>query len=197
MREKEISEQLMILYEGESVKDVYAIQIKIVNSGNLPIQVKDYVQPISVKFGANSKVLVSEVSDCKPSELEISLTNTGAQTTIQSVLLNQSDSFTVRALVSDYTLDDEIKVMGRITGVRKIKTLRDPLRIFVIIAIICLAVAILCVIVGSSLSAQRSIPPPPTIERIIIAIMSVSFFSAAFAVGRLMRIRMDRRIIGR
>jgi hypothetical protein len=76
----------------------------------------------------NSEILVSEVVETRPRNLDVSLEIDKERVKIMPVLLNQGDSITLKVLVnapSELHFGKNIAVEGRIVGVRNIKK-TDP-----------------------------------------------------------------------
>src|SRR5687768_16396602 len=53
---------VQILHKGKVVPNVQLVEMRIKNSGNLPIKPEDYIEPLRVQL-PNSKILSSEVRD--------------------------------------------------------------------------------------------------------------------------------------
>src|SRR3989304_7118459 len=57
-----------IRYKGKAIPKVRLVEIRIKNSGSLPIKPEDYIQPLSLRL-PNSNILSSEVSDVHSLEI--------------------------------------------------------------------------------------------------------------------------------
>ena len=115
----ELERNLEIRYGGHEVKDVHLINLKFYNSGNVPIKSEDFERCISIDFGGESRVLSSEVMDTNPQSLEIEYDTSKSTIKLDPVLINSKDSFSIKALVSDY--QNELDVDARIVGVSSIR----------------------------------------------------------------------------
>ncbi|MCS3703727.1 hypothetical protein [Salinibacter ruber] len=115
----ELGRKLEINYGGYEVKNVHLINLRIYNSGTVPIESGDFERCISIDFGGRSRVLSSEIKDTNPKNLEIEYDTNEDTITFDPVLLNSEDSFSVKALVSDY--QSELDVDARIVGVSSIQ----------------------------------------------------------------------------
>jgi len=112
---------IQIHYKGKEVQKVWLVEIRIKNSGSLPIKPEDYIEPSSLRL-PNSKILSSEVSDAHSlgAYIETKLSNQ-SKIVLSKTLLNPTDFFDVKILLADGAAD--LSVVGRIVGVRKIQNL--------------------------------------------------------------------------
>lgn len=117
-REESIAGKLEILFEQKPVKDVQLIEVKLVNSGSLPITAADYEQPVVLLLG-DARVLAYEVTKTTPKTLKASFTLRDEGLSLTPLLLNTGDSVSIRLLVAGY--DSAISVDGRIVGVSTIR----------------------------------------------------------------------------
>jgi hypothetical protein len=106
---------------GKVVPQVRLVEIRIKNSGSLPIKPEDYIEPLSVRL-PNSEILSSEVRDAQSlgASIETKLSN-GSELVLSKTLLNPTDFFDVKMLLAD--VDADFSVAGRIVGVSKIRNL--------------------------------------------------------------------------
>ena len=112
---------IQIRYKGKVVPKVRLVEIRIKNSGSLPIKPGDYIEPLSVRL-PNSKILSSEVRDAHSvgASIEKKLSNR-SEIVLSKTLLNPTDFFDVKILLADGAAD--LSVGGRIVGVSKIQNL--------------------------------------------------------------------------
>ena len=62
MQEQLLGDKIQIIYEGNSVSDVLFVFLKFVNSGNQPIDVKDFnQQPLDIVFDDEAQILSAEI----------------------------------------------------------------------------------------------------------------------------------------
>lgn len=115
---EEIGKDVQILYKGKLVQQVYLIEVRIINSGNTPIEEDHYTHPISLSFGEEAQILTAEVAEKRPSSLRASVVIEGKKIVLLPTLLNEKDSVKLRALVNGF---DKINVDGRIVGVKTIE----------------------------------------------------------------------------
>jgi hypothetical protein len=93
---------LELVFRGGVVKNSRLFITEISNSGNVPIQPTDYEAPISINFGEGPQVLSAAITRRLPANLSVGVEFSHAKVTFSASLLNSGDSFTTRALISNY-----------------------------------------------------------------------------------------------
>lgn len=136
----EIKGQLEILYKGKPVQQVHLVLVRIINSGNTPILSTDYKLPISLNFGEEANILTSAVVKADPRNVQAALRVEGRNAVLVPTLLNTGDSVTLKMLVTKF---EEVKVDGRIVGVKKIKESKKGPRFFLLYIIFAILVQFL------------------------------------------------------
>jgi len=116
---EEIKTKLQILFEGKPVQQVYLGMVRVFNSGNMPIEVKDYDCPITLCFGEGAQILTAEIVKTDPNNLRPSINVKNNEIVISPILLNRGDFLTLKILAT--TSCDQMVVNGRIVGVKEIK----------------------------------------------------------------------------
>lgn len=119
--EDDVPERLHVTYDGEIVKDVYLIMIKIKNSGRLPIRSSDFESPICISFGESTSILSAEIAETEPEGLAVTTRIKDQVIEIPPSLINNGDSFTIKIIASGYSGDEDISVSGRIAGIKEIE----------------------------------------------------------------------------
>ncbi|HET9590274.1 MAG TPA: hypothetical protein VFO91_15920 [Anaerolineales bacterium] len=114
---------LRILYNGKRIPQARLVEIRIKNTGSLPIEPKDYVEPLSVRL-RDSKILSGEVKDPHsagaPLEPEVF---DPSRVVVGRTPLNPKEFVDVKMLVTDG--DADLSVSGKITGVKRIENRTD------------------------------------------------------------------------
>ena len=120
--EEEHEGKLQVLYDGEEVKDVRIIVLKLRNSGNTSIKPSDHIDCIKIKTGENSKILSVDVPSVEPEGLraEIKISEARDHIRLEPLLLNPKDSITIKLVVSNLK---KTKITCRIAGVQSIQQL--------------------------------------------------------------------------
>jgi len=119
--EEEVKGKLQISFEGKPVEKVQLVLVRIANSGNVPIEAKDYERQINFSFGESAQVLAAEVAEVEPRSLEVPPNVEGKKVVLPRILMNKGDSFTVKMLVNGYK---GLDVDGRIAGIKEIVNAR-------------------------------------------------------------------------
>jgi hypothetical protein len=110
-----------IHHKGKVVPKARLIEIRIKNSGNLPIKPEDYIEPLKLRL-PNSEILSSEVRDDQSLGAYIETKSSDrSEIVLSKTLLNPTDFFDAKILLADG--GGELSVSGRIVGVSKIRNL--------------------------------------------------------------------------
>ena len=115
---KEVEDKIKILFEGDSVKNVHLILLKISNNGNVSILPSEFLKNITISFDNSTRILSAEISEKKPHSIEAILTIDGTELIISPSLWNSGDTITIKSLVSEF--NEKIHVSGRIVGIKDI-----------------------------------------------------------------------------
>lgn len=114
--------QLEIKYNGEEVSELYVIEIKLVNNGNIAIKAEDIASNIAISV-EEGKVLSSEVTYVKPKDLVVKIESVETNKVILApTLINAGDEFVIKLLVDD--MFGEVQVGARIADVRSIERIK-------------------------------------------------------------------------
>lgn len=116
--EAEMQGKVKILYNDEEVNSVHLLTLKFTNFGNQSITSSDYERHLSVVFDSNSKILTHDIIDQEPNNLGVTSEVDFNKISLNKVLMNSKDSFSLKTLISNY--DGLPTVDGRITGVKSI-----------------------------------------------------------------------------
>ncbi len=122
---QEVKSKVRVQFDGRIIEDAYQLILKIWNSGDTFafIRPDEFTIPITFNF-SNAEILGSpEIIDTVPTELQerVSLIcdAKNQNVTLEPLLLNSKDSIKWRVLLTGFKGD--IKVEGRIAGIKKIK----------------------------------------------------------------------------
>jgi hypothetical protein len=116
---------VQVLYDGKPVSNVYLVRIGFWNSGNLPIEARDYEQPVCIKVGAKSRILSAEITKTEPPlDHVFTVVDDGLTASLSTKLLNKGDRLTFEFLIADYSGD--LTVDCRISGVDRLRDESDP-----------------------------------------------------------------------
>lgn len=179
-----VAEAIQILYNGQPIKDVQQVVIRIWNSGNIAIRPDDYatvdgiVKSIEVSF--SGQMLAYDVIDTAPAMDRQKLLlggGTGPERSsmqFRPMLLNSKDSITVQALLTNYT--GKVAVSARIADVSTIRAVtRGQLsRGMAVFAVVSSVIGVLLILAGQAL--------PVAIEWLVFGLAGVFFGMALAAV---------------
>lgn len=144
-----------IFFEDKEIKEnVYLVLLKIINSGNVPIEEKDFNKDITIQT-TNSKVLIAEVKETTPKNLNVDINNIGAGlVAISPLLLNSKEEMIIKLLIKSSEENpfnkDDLKVESRIVGISEITKVKKSkskdfllMSITVILSIVSLSLSFL------------------------------------------------------
>jgi hypothetical protein len=116
---EEMKKELEITYKGKKIEDAQLVLIEVSNTGDVPIEEKDYKNPISFDFGEKAQILMAEVTKTDPKDLHASVNIDRNFVILTPLLTNAGDSLTLKIMVSG--LGEVIKTSSRIVGVKQLK----------------------------------------------------------------------------
>jgi len=149
--EEAIQGRVKILFDGQPVGNVQLVEVKIKNSGNVPVLRTDYERPISLHFGDGSTILSAEVSERDPDNLGASVRADEGRVNLNPVLLNAGDWATIKVLVSQVT--KHVQIDGRVIGVRRLLDERGHVSWLDAMVFICMGLWLLGTLSGAILTA--------------------------------------------
>lgn len=127
--EESITRDIQILFKSKEVKDPHLVVVQIGNTGNKPIDTKDFSTPLNLNFGDEASVIDYEIikEETKPPNLYTEALKAtsiqGNKISISPILMNAEDRLAIKALVAIF---QGLTVEGRILGIKKIRE-RDTL----------------------------------------------------------------------
>ncbi|MCT4477072.1 hypothetical protein N0U24_07835 [Peribacillus frigoritolerans] len=126
----ELGKKLKIFFDDREIKEnVLLVLLRIVNTGNVPIEEDDFKKDITIETN-NSKILIAEVKETTPKNLYVDIRNdrTG-YAAISPLLLNSKEEIIIKLLIkaSDKIpfSKDELIVASRIVGVSEITKVKQ------------------------------------------------------------------------
>jgi hypothetical protein len=121
---EEAKGKIKVLFGTKPVNNARLVILKVWNSENTPILPNEYIDPIRVKFGDNVEVLDAEVLEAVPSDIKdkakASLKLDKDSVVLEPLLLNSKDSITLKFLLAQTPLTEEVQLSARIVGVNQI-----------------------------------------------------------------------------
>lgn len=118
---RKVRGKIKVFYDDKEIENLYLVVLEIINNGNFEIRTSDFEeQPITINFPKSNLVSV-EVSKTSPKSLKPAISYEPTQVTIQPLLLNKKDSFTLELIFSKYGQMAEFN--ARIVGIKDIEDL--------------------------------------------------------------------------
>lgn len=144
-------DRIRIYYDDEQIEQAQLVEVRISNSGNVPILASEFEQPLSLRFGDRAAPLTAEVSSSAPAELGAEVFIQEHAVTLRPLLLNPGDELTLKIFVRN--LMGRVVCQSRIVGVSHLtdagrEVQRSPLAQFMAEPIIASLIAILTTIVA-------------------------------------------------
>lgn len=115
---EELHGRLSVQVDGVAVRNIDVMFIEFQNSGNRPIARTDFDVPVSIAFKPPVRIISAVIDTESPKNLGVNLGVEEQQVTITPMLLNPSDGFTLKLLLSSDSL--KYAISGRIVGVKQI-----------------------------------------------------------------------------
>lgn len=119
----EVSGKLQILFQGETVKNVHLLVIKLINMGNVPIVSADYEREVKLEFKDSEKILSAEIAETTPDNLSGEIFLNDKNIMLKPILLNPKDAIVIKILISGF--QGTVHLDGRIIGVKSIGIVTD------------------------------------------------------------------------
>lgn len=118
-------DRLQILYDGEPVRVIEALVVKLANTGNVPIRPDDYEEGLAIVFGAGTRVLAARLWHSHPYDIPALplLPEAANRIQFEPLLLNPYDWFSITVVLGDFGGGPEVS--ARIAGVREIKMVEE------------------------------------------------------------------------
>jgi hypothetical protein len=177
---------LEVTFNGSAVAEPYLCTFKITNTGRVPIVEREFSRSISVNFSPCShpnhshtqpSVLAYDLLEQSPKNLAPRITLLMGRLSIDPMLLNPSETFSVRVLLDHCFDHDKLDIDSRIVGISEVKPPPEPRvgpvqwRLLALLLLGIYAVVIVDFYTASSL----------TIAVPIIAVLVTAAYAAAIA----------------
>lgn len=115
---EELQGRLSVQVDGITVRNIDVMFLEVQNSGNHPISRTDFDVPFAIAFESPARIISAVVDAEEPENLGVSLDVKEKKVTLQPILLNPGDKFTLKLLLSSDS--KKFVVLGRVVGVREI-----------------------------------------------------------------------------
>jgi TRAP-type C4-dicarboxylate transport system permease small subunit len=115
--EEEIRDKVEIRFEGQPVKNVHLVVIKLINDGYVPIKKDDFEKPIRLIF-SKAKILTAEKVKFNPDNLTTDIQYGEDWLEIEPALFNRKDYVQFKVLLTEST---QMRIDARVVGVSRIR----------------------------------------------------------------------------
>lgn len=105
-----------VLFNGKEVTKPFVSVIRIINNGGIPIEKKDFDNPVTIAGGKAVRVLSASIIDKQPNSIATTIEQSDNKAILLPTLLNPEDTITIKLITGDEK--PEISIYGRITGVK-------------------------------------------------------------------------------
>lgn len=117
--------EFQVVFQGEEMQWVEAITVRFENSGDIPIEVRDFDGPMFVRLAKGSRILSASVAERSPKTLgPIFSIKEGNQLSIEPLLLNRGDSFSISVVIDGDPGVPELT--ARIADVPRVTRIEPP-----------------------------------------------------------------------
>lgn len=123
---EEVSQRVKITFDSEPVSKLHVVIVGIKNSGEQPIQSKDYEGNIQIEVNGNGKILSIEPVRQFPNYLNAVTTTTKSKIELTPLLLNPGDFVVIKILYAGLT--PQVTCLARISGVSTVMPLNRGVR---------------------------------------------------------------------
>jgi len=132
---KELEGKIQITFDGKPVSNIQLVEIKLINSGNVPITKADYEREVIFNFGDKAKILTADVAKTEPNSIKIwtHLLYANNFASFNGVLLNPGDKIFFKFLLTEF--DGRIIINNRISGIKDINEIRHDKTYYSLISV--------------------------------------------------------------
>jgi hypothetical protein len=109
--------RLKVQFDGKPRRDLYQVVVRVINSGNVPIESDDFKRPLMFDFQA--PILSAGVAEATPPDLQPAIEAHSQRVTLKPLLLNQGDAITLKVIVA--SPGKHLVASARISGVRQVR----------------------------------------------------------------------------
>ena len=184
--------ELKLLFENQPVNDARLIEMRMTNSGNQPITVADFVEPLTISFNEGALVLSAVTIRAQPEYLNAELAMDSNAARLTPLLLNPRDELVIKLLVAQYESGPHVR--ARIAGVKDVTSISEG-RLYEGLLIL----GGMACMIGAAIVAPKApeAPPVPWAEKAPwMILLAVSMASMVMAYVAMLR-RLVRRTRGK
>jgi len=127
-------DKITVRYDGVEIEDIYLTNLKIYNSGSIPIKTSDFEADISVVINKGARILEAGIKETSPPDLIIEPFLKDNKVNIRPLLLNPADYFIIDILTNSEPTP--IIVSSRIVGIKRIVEYKEPVGLTFVLGLI-------------------------------------------------------------
>lgn len=109
-------DSIRVFFEEKEIDNLWIKIIKFENRGNVPIEKKDFHDPITIILDSQCKIIAADIIDVFPKNINLELIKSTNRVELEPTLLNSKDRFSLQIMYSGN--DSEIEVVSRISGIK-------------------------------------------------------------------------------
>ena len=115
---EELRGRLSVQVDGVAVRNIDVMFLEVQNAGNQPVSRSDFDVPFAIEFEPPAYIISAVVDAEEPDNLGVTLEVAEQKVTLQPILLNPGDTFTLKLLLSSDS--KKFAITGRVIGVKEI-----------------------------------------------------------------------------
>lgn len=121
----EVRDQFRVFFGKEQVANACLLQLRLENTGNVPIPEADFERPLEIALAKDGSPLTVEVPSAEPPGLEPTAEIVDHAVRVHPLLLNPGDNLTVKVITRNFS---EFALRYRIVGISRLTDARDQAR---------------------------------------------------------------------
>jgi hypothetical protein len=179
---EELQGRLSVQVDGVAVRNIDVMFLEVQNSGNHPVSRSDFDVPFAIEFEPPAYIISAVVDAEEPDNLGVTLEVAEQKVTLQPILLNPGDKFTLKLLLSSDS--KKFAITGRIIGIKEIANSR-PGGNYAWLAFLGLALVLAGFWFAVANAPKRPDPPPrPPEVWYGIGVAIFGYLLAVYAIAR-------------
>lgn len=111
--------EMELFYNKDKVDGLDLLRVTVTNNGHKSISQEDYVKPLTIEVGKESRIMGAKLIYVYPKDLEIELNFNESKLEITPTLLNPDDKFQFQVLAENYSSKTRF-ITARIKDVKKL-----------------------------------------------------------------------------
>lgn len=111
---EELAQRVVVSFDGAPIPNIQLVELGLKNSGDLSILASDFERPLTIKLGADARILSADITRQSPNNLNARVVSSDNSIVIEPMLFNSGDYIVVKVLVSvtDFQLSPDTRIIG-------------------------------------------------------------------------------------